>query len=434
MNTAICYSFSFFVEAIMLWQYATNLLIAKHSRKSSITTLIILYLTLFAASLLEDTLLNTVLFLLANFTFFITQYKLKWYTAIFHSVIITAILGMSELIIYGIILRFSPHFFDESSHFYNLALLTIISKIIFFATIFLLIILFKGRPKQGKQPDKSILMLIWIPTTSVFVMLTFVSIGENAAFPQNLKWMVTLSGFFLLAINLLVFGINQYTQKKNIEFTEMQLLLQKESDTAKYYEMLREQYESQRILIHDIKKHLHSINILNDQHDCDKISNYIQQLIQSSDLQETARLCDNDMLNSILSRYAKQCAENHILFHVDIRSGTTDFISNHDLTSLFCNLLDNAIESCCHLSESYIEISAIKKENTPFIIIAMINSCRSNPFSNHTGKLLTRKSDKNTHGFGIKSIQKTIRSYQGEMQMYYNDDTETFHTIITLKR
>ena len=434
MNTAICYSFSFFVEAIMLWQYATNLLIAKHSRKSSITTLIILYLTLFAASLLEDTLLNTVLFLLANFTFFITQYKLKWYTAIFHSVIITAILGMSELIIYGIILRFSPHFFDESSHFYNLALLTIISKIIFFATIFLLIILFKGRPKQGKQPDKSILMLIWIPTTSVFVMLTFVSIGENAAFPQNLKWMVTLSGFFLLAINLLVFGINQYTQKKNIEFTEMQLLLQKESDTAKYYEMLREQYESQRILIHDIKKHLHSINILNDQHDCDKISNYIQQLIQSSDLQETARLCDNDMLNSILSRYAKQCTENHILFHVDIRSGTTDFISNHDLTSLFCNLLDNAIESCCHLSESYIEISAIKKENTPFIIIAMINSCRSNPFSNHTGKLLTRKSDKNTHGFGIKSIQKTIRIYQGDMQMYYNDDTKTFHTIITLKR
>ena len=335
MNTAICYSFSFFVEAIMLWQYATNLLIAKHSRKNSITTLIILYLTLFAASLLEDTLLNTVLFLLANFTFFITQYKLKWYTAIFHSVIITAILGMSELIVYGIILRFSPHFFDESSHFYNLALRTIISKIIFFATIFLLIILFKGRPKQGKQPDKSILMLIWIPTTSVFVMLTFVSIGENAAFSQNLKWMVTLSGFFLLAINLLVFGINQYTQKKNIEFTEMQLLLQKESDTAKYYEMLREQYESQRILIHDIKKHLHSINILNDQHDCDKISNYIQQLIQSSDLQETARLCDNDMLNSILSRYAKQCGENHILFHVDIRSGTTDFISNHDLTSLF---------------------------------------------------------------------------------------------------
>ena len=98
------------------------------------------------------------------------------------------------------------------------------------------------------------------------------------------------------------------------------------------------------------------------------------------------------------------------------------------------NLLDNAIESCCHLSESYIEISAIKKENTPFIIIAMINSCRSNPFSSHTGKLPTRKSDKNTHGFGIKSIQKTIRSYQGEMQMYYNDDTGTFHTIITLKQ
>lgn len=139
------------------------------------------------------------------------------------------------------------------------------------------------------------------------------------------------------------------------------------------------------------------------------------------------------MLNSILSRYAKQCTENHISFHVDIRSGTTDFIANHDLTSLFCNLLDNSVEACCHLSEAYIEINTTKREKTPFVVITVINSCRNNPFSKTNGRLLTNKSNKNKHGFGLKSIKKTVKKYHGDMQMYYNNDTQTFHTIITLK-
>ncbi|MBQ1392720.1 MAG: ATP-binding protein [Lachnospiraceae bacterium] len=108
--------------------------------------------------------------------------------------------------------------------------------------------------------------------------------------------------------------------------------------------------------------------------------------------------------------------------------------TDNDLTSLFCNLLDNAFEACHQLSEAYIEITTTKKKKTPFVIITMINSCRNNPFSKQTGKLLTMKPNKNMHGFGIKSIQKTIRKYHGDMQMYYNEDTGTFHTIITLKQ
>ena len=84
----------------------------------------------------------------------------------------------------------------------------------------------------------------------------------------------------------------------------MQLLLQQESDSAQYYEMLRLQNENQRILIHDIKKHLQSIDMLNDQKERDKIGTYIRQLVLSSDLKECSRLCDHEMLNSILCRYA----------------------------------------------------------------------------------------------------------------------------------
>ena len=73
-----------------------------------------------------------------------------------------------------------------------------------------------------------------------------------------------------------------------------------------------------------------------------------------------------------------------------------------------------------------------QREHTPFIIITMINSCACNPFSPN-GELISSKPDPQAHGFGIKSIEKIVHNYNGNMQMYYDGETFTFHTIIMLK-
>lgn len=265
-------------------------------------------------------------------------------------------------------------------------------------------------------------------------MFTFISIGESVSLPSSLDWMIVVSAVFLLTANLLIFEINQYHQKKNMEFTEMQLLLQKESDLAKYYKMLNAHNENQRILIHDIKKHLQSIDTLNEQKEYAKISAYIRQLALSSDLKESSRLCDHEMLNSILCRYMQQCSDNHIAFHADIRSGTTDFIADNDLTSLFCNLLDNAVKAAEDIPESFIEISTGKKVKTPFTVLTVINSCRTDPFITKNGSPAISIPRSQTHGFGLKSIRKIVAKYNGNMQIYYNSDTLTFHAVITLRQ
>ena len=213
----------------------------------------------------------------------------------------------------------------------------------------------------------------------------------------------------------------------------MQLLLQKESDSVEYYEMMLSQNENQSILIHDIKKHLQSIKLLNDQKASDKINAYIQQLMESSDLKETVKICDNEMLNAILCRYQRQCNEKHIVFHADIRSGTVQSMYQHDLTSLFCNLLDNAVESAEKIPDSFIELRVQKKENSPFIVIIVINSCRSAPQYDATHLPISTKKDSSKHGYGMKSIKKVIRKYNGDLQMYYDDASATFHTIVTLR-
>ncbi len=430
MEKIICYSFSFLMEAIILWQYTSTLFVSKRKPWINFTVLSALYFLLFSASLLEYKALNTTLYFLVNFLFLLCNMELKWYTAFFHSAILMAIMGMCELTAYGMI---KPQFFKYHGNFFPMLLFAIFNKLIFFTVICVLTHFMKSRQKGNEQYDKSVFWLIFIPITSIFIMLTLMNSCNPDSLSSTQSWMITLSAIFLLISNLLVFGINQYNQRKSLEYTEMQLMLQKESDSAKYYKMLSEQNENQSILIHDIKKHLQSIALLNTQKENDKISAYINQLMFSSDLKESVRLCDHEMLNAILCRYQRQCEQENISFHADIRSKAIHFMTNNDITSLFCNLLDNAFDSSIHIPESFIEIRVEKKDNTPITLITISNSCRTDPFLQPGKNLITHKPDKSKHGFGIKSIRKIVKKYNGNMEMYYKDDSSTFHVIITLE-
>lgn len=434
MGKTICCFFSFLTEAIILWQYTSGLFTAKHTAKKKFSILCGLYFILFAFSFFESKLMNIALYFAFNFIFLVTQYCLNTYSAFFHSSILASVMILCEVMVYYIIRYFSPHFFERGGNFHFLAIFAIFSKLMFFTVIYILLHFLKGLQNRDERQDKSAFLLALIPITSVFVMITFTKISDFCDLSPVLNWMLTVSAVFLLAINLLIFGIEQYNRKKSLDFTEMQLLLQRESDSARYYEMLLSQHENQSILIHDIKKHLQSINTLNDKMEHDKIREYIQGLMQSSDLKEVSRLCDHEMLNAILARYRRGCLDRHIAFHADIRSGIIDFIADADVTSLFCNLLDNAMEAAGHTPDSFIEISVCKREKTPFIIITVINSSRKNPFNEPDGRLATTKSNRHKHGFGIKSIQKIVARYHGNMQMYYNQESLTFHTVITLKQ
>ena len=432
MEHIVLLLFSFFTEAVILWQYTSNLFTSSYGSKIRLALLSALYTILFLLSLLKQTGLNVVSFFVFNTVFLYVLFKLKLLLALFHSAIVTAIMGISEIAVLGIISRFFPHFLLETDA--GLVFYTVFSKIFFFAVIYLLIHLFKGKKLNQEQYGHFEILLMLIPVSSIFIIFTLLSIGETSAFAPPIDFLVTICAVFLLMVNLLVFGINQYNQKKSQEYADLQLLLQKESDSVEYYEMMLAQNENQSILIHDIKKHLQSIKLLNEKHDSDKINAYIQQLMESSDLRETTNICDNEMLNAILCRYQRQCNDKHIHFHTDIRSGTVQYIYQHDLTSLFCNLLENAMESAENIPDSFIELTVQKKENSPFVVIILINSCQNTPVYNQEGVPVSHKLDNGRHGFGIKSIKKVVKQYHGNLQMYYDNDSGTFHTIITLKQ
>ena len=195
MEYIILLIFSFFTEAVILWQYAASLFSPSHSGKKRLTLLSVLYVLLFFLSLLGQTWLNIISFFVINTVFLYIMFNLKLLLALFHSAILTAIMGISELAVLGMISRFFPHFLLEAS--VGLVFYTVFSKITFFAVVYLLSWLFKGNKAAQEPYGHSEILLMFIPLSSILMMFTLLSIGETTAYAPPVEFLVTICAVFL---------------------------------------------------------------------------------------------------------------------------------------------------------------------------------------------------------------------------------------------
>lgn len=432
MLTNLCYFIIYILEACILWQYCKNIFTPSHTRQTRFFVLSFCYLLLFLGSLFQNFWINFGAFLALNFVYLFFMYEIKCLTAFFHSFLITMIMVLSELGFFSILSHYIPDFYNTQTYFHNVVTLTIPSKLLYFALLQYISQYIKKKKTRELSSDKNTLFLNIIPLLSGFIALVLAAVCMHVRLSFYLNIMITISVLLLLTMNVFLVWFHTAFQEKSQEFLEMQLLLQKESDTVKYFDALHKQDEKQKILIHDIRKHLFSIAELNEKKETQKVADYIHQIIQSSDMQTSIRVSDNNLLNTILFRVKQQCKEQDTTLIADIRAGCLNFISEYDLTALFSNLLDNAVEATQNVSCAFIEIS-ITSRNNDSIVITMINSCNKDPFINNH-HLSTTKKEKHTHGYGMKSIERVIKKYSGNSQLYYNKENRTFHTIIILKR
>lgn len=432
MLVVIYYMVLYIAEAFIAWQYFSSLFYPQYSRKTEGILLFAGYGILLFIGLSEIVWINIPAFISVNFFIIAMLFHAKWHSALFHSMIISVVMALSELIIIGINSQVLVSFLSTHNHNVNLIMSAMFSKLIyFFALQFIVHFLKKGK-EEPVLPDKYTMLLNLIPVMSIIIFLTLSTISLAVRLPAIIELMVSVSSVLLLILNLLIFWIYDRNQKRSREYMQLQIQLQKESDTAGYYQLLIRQDESQKILIHDIRKHLQSISDLNEQGEPEKIAAYIDRIVHSSDLQGSVQVCDNVSLNALLCRYIQLCRERNIDFRADVRSGLLAGVTYHDLTALFSNLLDNALEASSGMPGSYIELSVTRQENASLTVVSLINSCPDNPFSGKTGRLVSSKRDSLRHGYGIRSIERVVKAYHGEMQMYYEEERMEFHTVITL--
>ena len=140
--------FGLFMEAVILWQYSSNLFVPIHSNKRKFFLISVLYTLLFFLSLLQAFQLNLIAYFIVNVLFFSLQFKVKLSTALFHSAVLTTIMGFSELITFGIVSHFFPKVLSPSS-------IGVVLHAVFCKFLFFIIAYYVSYRLKAQKPNKS---------------------------------------------------------------------------------------------------------------------------------------------------------------------------------------------------------------------------------------------------------------------------------------
>lgn len=132
----------------------------------------------------------------------------------------------------------------------------------------------------------------------------------------------------------------------------------------------------------------------------------------------------------MLLRFRDDCKERNVKFYYDVRENISAFMDASSTTTLYGNLLSNALEAASSSTEKQIELSAKKNAMQSVIVISVVNSCDIAPEPDGHGGFHTRKAEQVFHGIGLRSIDRIVKKYGGISTMYYDSKKKQFHHII----
>lgn len=424
------------IEGFITWQYFNAIFSRRKSGSTAAITFILGYVVVFIFSLFDSMWVNQTVFLIVNVIILWLVYSVDMKERLFHSILVTATMSATEwfmLMLLGMIFSDINAF---RTQFHILVLLIVLSKTLYFLSMQIFVKMFSGKKEHSLKSSAGVLFLCSVPAATMIMGTTLIFIGLTTELNGVSEALIVISSLLILAANIMVFvtyNINQDLNEKNYE---SKLVIQRQHADAQYYDMLEEQYENQRILIHDVRKHFQTIKDIassTEPNSLERVTSYIDELEKSPGLQKRVRISSNSTLNLVFVRYSEKFKEAGIAFHLDVREKSVDFLTDADISSLFSNLLENAYEAALKVEEEpFVEVMVEHFRNSKIAMVSMINSCASEPPRNHFGELCTTKEDKRRHGLGVKSIKAVIRKYNGTMKMTYDASDHTFHTTISM--
>lgn len=185
-----------------------------------------------------------------------------------------------------------------------------------------------------------------------------------------------------------------------------------------YYLQKLEAEEKVKEIYHDLKNFF----ILSDQQVIDK------QIEKKLSLYERFYETGNDFLNIVLAEKISKAYELGIKIecHVDFSHG--DFIAPLDISTIFGNLLDNALEAADKVTdgEKYVFLNVAMRRN--LLILVIKNSMRDALVDDFKSD----KWNKSFHGYGLKNIRNSLKIYNGEMQISTTEGEFVVNIVIPI--
>ena len=283
--------------------------------------------------------------------------------------------------------------------------------------MFLAAWILESRVDRGQEP----LRLRWSEAVLLFLIQIFFYAVSNISFvlsntpfttqhTAEIFIIRTLADFAGVGISFFYHLLMRQTQARG-EAEHMRQLLEMQ------YANYRQSEESIAVVnrkYHDLK---HQIALLRSGvRDEEKLA-YLDQMEEEIRQYEAQNKTGNGILDTILAGKALVCQEKGISLNIVADGEALSFLHPMDVSSLFGNLLDNAIEGASTLPEkNERQILLRVSRQKGFLHIGTENRF-AGELRMRNGLPLTTKEDAVYHGFGLRSIKSAAEKYGGSMRV-----------------
>lgn len=232
-----------------------------------------------------------------------------------------------------------------------------------------------------------------VPTIAVFTAIFFITQANYIVYP--LCVVIILGG--LVGVALIA-----YMSRAEQTAREAQRLQQQYA----YYEEKLKSEENVRKLYHDMKNHLLLLEKQNSSETRQMAADLRQQIAEYEDYIHTG----NEFLDIIIRDKARRAKEDEIDFSAAIHFEQGGFLEPIDISTIFGNALDNALEASLKLPKEQRLVTVKAECVRDMLSVVVENNC----LPGEAGYEKTSKEDKFLHGFGIKNIRQAVEKYDGQ--------------------
>ena len=262
------------------------------------------------------------------------------------------------------------------------------------------------------KSNKSCLLLGGVPL--FYYMFDYVTTIYTDVLYRGAKWAVqfmpsTISVFYF------VFIILYYaeTQKQANAQRERDMLDIQFRQAQTEFTSLRQMQQSAVTYRHDMRHHFAHLQGLASAGRIEEIKEYLRIAQSDIDAITPMRFCENETVSLILSAFAAKARRSGIMLTVDVNLPGSLTFSDTELCSLLSNALENAIQACEKIvdpEKRYIKLRMYTKNNK--LCIEIRNSYQTEPVFEQGLPI----SNEQGHGFGTKSMARTVEKYEGLYQ------------------
>lgn len=426
----ICFAVVYLAEALMVWQFFGELFSPRRPTWVRGILFGVGYGLAWLCFALDFVHVNVLIFAVCTGLILYIGYTVGIGKAALYAVLLSALMLGTEYLSMLFLGAFFDGFGQYKERFAVLVLFAVFSKVLYFICTRLYVHIAKSRDQESPLPNVVFVLMLVTYLSSVFVITALIYIClEIPSFSRATEfWMIGCAMALLLG-NILIFAAYQYIQQMNQRYMDLRLQQQKEQADRSYYKTLQEQYDNQRVMIHDIRHHLGLIKELAKAQNEKVVVDYVTEMEHLPVLQRQILYCKEPILNALLIRYHDLCRQKKISFSVDVRKCSIEGMDNTDIASLFGNLLENALEAAQGSENPFLAVSFDAREPQKAWILTIVNSCKEPPQTSELG-FISQKMKSELHGIGLLSVKRIIKKYKGYFEQYYEKNDETFHTVI----